>query len=155
MSCLGGKPLQSFCAPFVTALSLPTYYVYSCTSASHPPFQWNLLSFLCSFSSPCLHHLGKQLSIVIINSIFQLELSVQEECLLWGNCVVIPTSLQSTILLKLHSGHLGVSVMKAHMSMYVWWPGIVKEVETLVQNCRDCQSIPPTPPVALLHCCTL
>ena len=81
----------------------------------------------------------------------RLELSTQEGCLLWGNHVVVPPSLQSTILLELHSGHLGVSRMKALTRMYVWWPGIDKEVETFVQNCQDCQSSRPAPPVAPLH----
>ena len=79
------------------------------------------------------------------------ELSVQEGCLLWGNRVVIPPSLQSGLLLDLHAGHPGVSRMKSLCRMYVWWPGIDKDVETMVQGCEECQHSRPAPPSAPLH----
>ena len=40
------------------------------------------------------------------------ELSVQSGCLLWGNRVVVPPSVQSTVLMELHTNHPGVSRIK-------------------------------------------
>ena len=43
----------------------------------------------------------------------QTELSCQDDCLLWGQRVIIPTSLRHKLLEELHQGHVGISRMKA------------------------------------------
>ena len=35
--------------------------------------------------------------------------------------------------------------------MYVWWPGITKDIASTVHNCVECQMHQSTPPVAPLH----
>ena len=40
--------------------------------------------------------------------------------------------------------------MKALARMYVWWPGIVDDIEKTVRQCTECQIHQPTPPVAPL-----
>ena len=35
--------------------------------------------------------------------------------------------------------------------MYVWWPGITKDIEETVRDCLQCQTHQSTPPVAPLH----
>ena len=79
------------------------------------------------------------------------ELSVQDGCLLWGSRVVVPPSLQSTVLAELHLGHPGVSRMKSLARMYVWWIGVDKDIEATVQHCVECQQSRPAPPAAPLH----
>ena len=81
----------------------------------------------------------------------QTELSVQDGCLLWGNRVVVPLSLQSVVLMELHAAHPGVSRMKSLARMYVCWPGIDSDIESLVRSCQQCQSSQPAPPPAPLH----
>ena len=81
----------------------------------------------------------------------QLELSVQQGCLLWGNRVVVPPSLRQKILQKLHDSHLGISRMKSLGRMFVWWPGFDQEVEEIVCHCDICQRSRALPPVAPLH----
>ena len=41
--------------------------------------------------------------------------------------------------------------MKALARMYVWWPGIDKDIENMVQMCNECQVNQATPPLAPLH----
>ena len=41
------------------------------------------------------------------------ELSCQDDCVLWGQRVVVPTSLQAQLLRELHEGHIGIARMKA------------------------------------------
>ncbi len=41
--------------------------------------------------------------------------------------------------------------MKGLSRMYVWWPGITKDVEKAVHGCVECQQHPSTPPTAPLH----
>ena len=49
----------------------------------------------------------------------QLELSVQQGCLLWGNRVVVPSSISQTMLQQLHDSHLRISRMKSLGRMFV------------------------------------
>ena len=78
-------------------------------------------------------------------------LSTQDGYLLWGNRVIVPLSLQSTVLMELHVGHPGVSCMRALVCMYMWWPGIDKDIESLIRSCQECQSDQTSPPTAPLH----
>ena len=41
--------------------------------------------------------------------------------------------------------------MKARAQMVVWWPGLDKSIEEMVNNCPSCQSRRPLPPAAPLH----
>ena len=79
------------------------------------------------------------------------ELSIHEGCLLWGSRVVVPTPCREAVLLELHEGHPGCTRMKGLARMYVWWPGITKDIENTVRHCSECQQHQPTPPVAPLH----
>ena len=74
----------------------------------------------------------------------RFELSVEEDCLLWGLRVVIPTQYQEDMLLELHSGHPGIVRMKELARSYVWWP------KTTVRNCKSCQQVKKPPAVAPL-----
>ena len=55
------------------------------------------------------------------------------------------------MLTQLHEGHLGATRMKALSRMYVWWPGITKDIEETVRDCLQFQTHQSTPPVAPLH----
>ena len=52
--------------------------------------------------------------------------------------IVIPKSLREDILQKIHSGHQGITKCRARAKQSVWWPGISKEIEALVENCPTC-----------------
>ena len=41
------------------------------------------------------------------------ELTVQNDCVLWGSCVVIPEVGRETVMAMLHGGHPGMTLMKA------------------------------------------
>jgi transposase InsO family protein len=81
----------------------------------------------------------------------RMELSSYEECVLWGNRIVIPPLGRQAVLRELHEGHPGMSHMKALSRMYVWWPGINADIEKSVRLCRECQEVRSSPPVAPLH----
>ena len=67
------------------------------------------------------------------------ELSLQEECLLWGNRVVIPQIGQERVLQELHEAHPGATRMKQLARTLVWWPGIDQDIEKAVKSCPECQ----------------
>ena len=64
--------------------------------------------------------------------IHQAEISVQDDCILWGSCLVVPLPCRSRILEQLQVGHPGTSRMKNLAHSFVWWPGIDREVDETV-----------------------
>ena len=72
---------------------------------------------------------------------YQTELSVENNCLLWGTRIVIPKSLQDTFLKSLHDNHPGINRMKAVAHCYFCWIGLEKDVENLEKFCENCQAV--------------
>ena len=81
----------------------------------------------------------------------QHELSVEDDCLLWGMHAVIPKVLQAQMLKELHRDHLGTTRMKVLARAHFWWPGLDRDIEVLAKSCQQCQSVKQAPPAALLH----
>ena len=69
----------------------------------------------------------------------KLELSVQDDCVLWDSRVVVPQAGQAKVLKEPHDGHSGVSRIKCLARSVVWWPGIDHDVEEKVKACSQCQ----------------
>ena len=67
--------------------------------------------------------------------------------LMYGERVVIPTVLTKKILKDFHTGHPGMSRMKALMRSYVNWPGMDKDTENMVKSRRSCASVTKAPPI--------
>ena len=66
------------------------------------------------------------------------ELSVVSGCDLWGTRVIVPPSLRSKVIDKIHEGHPEIGRMKSFARSYVWWPGLDKALEDRVRKevCR-------------------
>ena len=79
------------------------------------------------------------------------ELSVHQGCVLWGSRVVLPPKARGDTLTELHEGHPGMTRMKSLARMYVWWPGMEKDIECAVSSCVECQMLQSAPPVAPLQ----
>ena len=54
---------------------------------------------------------------------------------MYGNQLLIPVP---TILTQLHGGHQGITKCRQRATQSVWWPGISKEIQQLVENCQIC-----------------
>ncbi|GFO41416.1 polyprotein [Plakobranchus ocellatus] len=79
------------------------------------------------------------------------ELSVENNCLLWGTRVVIPQSLEGKVLELLHGEtHIGMAQMKALARSWLWWPQIDAEIEKSVRCCYTCQKFKSKPAKAPL-----
>ncbi|KAG7453524.1 gypsy-16 si [Solea senegalensis] len=73
-------------------------------------------------------------------------------CVARGLCTVVPSALRARILAMVHEGHLGVVRVKQRCRGLVWWPGIDRDVETMVKDCTACLTsgktgLPPPPPL--------
>ena len=80
----------------------------------------------------------------------RFELSVEQDCLLWGLRVIIPARYQKDMLEELHAGHPGIVRMKELARSYLWWPNIDQEIEQTVRNCASCQQVRKPPAVTPL-----
>ena len=69
----------------------------------------------------------------------QMELSVVDGCLLIGSSVLIPKEGREQVLKQLHLSHPGICRIKSLARSYVWWPGIDKDIQEMVQQCSTCQ----------------
>ncbi|XP_064459074.1 uncharacterized protein K02A2.6-like [Ornithodoros turicata] len=67
------------------------------------------------------------------------ELSVDQDCVTWGNRVVVPESLRSEVLQLLHENHPGITRMKTLSRSHVWWPKVSEDIENVVKSCTTCQ----------------
>ena len=85
------------------------------------------------------------------------ELSICEGLILRNSRIVVPKALQKDILQKLHSGHQGINKCKRRAAQSVWWPGLNKDLDTMVSNCSTCckmqfqlaEPLIPTPLITL------
>lgn len=76
------------------------------------------------------------------------EMSIIDDCLIWGTRVVIPSVFRPEILNYLHANHPGIVATKACARSYAWWPGINNDVELKIKNCDQCQEVRNDPPRA-------
>lgn len=68
------------------------------------------------------------------------ELSVENNCVLLGNRVVIPKSLQNEVLELFHEQHLGIVRTKMLIRSHCWWPNINSAIEKFISLCEVCQT---------------
>ena len=69
---------------------------------------------------------------------FRDYFSVYNGLLLKSERIVVPAPMQIEILDKIHAGHLGVNKCRQRAIASVWWPGLSKQIEQMVNNCRIC-----------------
>ena len=84
-----------------------------------------------------------------LRAFFSLKanISIQDNCLLFNNRIIIPASLRSKVLYRLHETHPGMSRMKALARQKVWWPRMDCDIEELVNACSSCAATAKLPPV--------
>lgn len=66
------------------------------------------------------------------------EFTVVNGLLMRGYRIVIPSSMRSEMLEKLHRGHQGFTKCRERARQSIWWPGLSKQLVELVKNCKEC-----------------
>ena len=67
------------------------------------------------------------------------ELSVDDGLVLFGDRIIIPQTMRSEVLQKLHYGHQGVNKCQLRAKSCVFWTGINKDIDDLISKCSICQ----------------
>lgn len=78
----------------------------------------------------------------------QEGLSIVQNCIMFGDRLVIPTVYRKRCLKQIHKGHPGVQRMKAIARSYVYWPGLDEEIINFVKACQHCAFAARSPPIA-------
>ena len=60
-----------------------------------------------------------------------------------GEKVVVPASLRSDYLRRVHVGHVGIESTKRRARDILYWPEMRKDIESLVRACSVCNSCKP------------
>ena len=66
------------------------------------------------------------------------NLTVCNDLLLFHERIVVPKALRTETLQRVHSGHQGVEWCRTRVAMSVWWTGVSRDVQEMVQNRREC-----------------
>ncbi|UYV60109.1 K02A2.6-like [Cordylochernes scorpioides] len=70
---------------------------------------------------------------------FKEELHEWQNLICRGNKLLIPKTQRSDILKILHASHQGINNTIALVKRSIYWPGMNKEIEELINNCSICQ----------------
>ena len=81
----------------------------------------------------------------------KLELTLQDGCVIWGICVVIPRILRDQLLKELHVGHVGICHMKALARSYIWWSHLDQDIEAMAVQCEACKTTTAVPAQTAHH----
>ena len=66
------------------------------------------------------------------------EVMAADGLLFLGDRLIIPSSLRSDMLQRIHEGHLGIEKCKARARAVMYWPGISESIKATVARCNIC-----------------
>ena len=71
------------------------------------------------------------------------DLTVDQDLIYKGQCLVIPEELQHIILAEIHKEHWGIQRCKQYARRHFFWPKISHDIEKLISNCGPCLTYKP------------
>ncbi|XP_064083067.1 uncharacterized protein LOC135199081 [Macrobrachium nipponense] len=72
------------------------------------------------------------------------ELYTDDDLVLYGARIVVPSAMRRNILTRLHDSHRGVEATKRRAKQTVYWPGINSDIANTVHACEPCQIMQPS-----------
>ncbi|UYV76630.1 K02A2.6-like [Cordylochernes scorpioides] len=66
------------------------------------------------------------------------EIGEENDLLMRGLRVIIPSNMRKDVLNRIHAGHQGITKCRARAKDHVWWPGIGQEIQAMVKTCEKC-----------------
>ena len=74
------------------------------------------------------------------------HLTIDDNLIVCGCRLLIPTKLRSEILTQLHESHQGSIRTKQRARLSVYWPGIDNYIDNVILSCKQCQDHLPSNP---------
>ncbi|GJQ76464.1 hypothetical protein Trydic_g2177 [Trypoxylus dichotomus] len=62
------------------------------------------------------------------------ELTIEQNCIMWGYRIIIPLKLRDMLLREVHSIHLGIVKAKMLARSFFWWPKLDQELEGMIES---------------------
>ena len=78
------------------------------------------------------------------------ELCINLSCLLWGNRVLIVSTLWKCYHWTIYECHPGIARIKTLARSYFWWPSLDEIIETCIKQCKIChvnKTMPASVPI--------
>ena len=72
------------------------------------------------------------------------HLSIDDDLIVCGCRLLIPTSMRRDVLQMLHESHQGCVRTKERARLVVYWPGIDNDIDNVVLACKKCQDLLPS-----------
>lgn len=72
------------------------------------------------------------------------EIGIHDGLLLKGDRIIVPSCIQSQVLLQLHVAHQGMEKTKLLARTAVFWVNMPKDIENMIANCSTCQKYQPS-----------
>ena len=66
-------------------------------------------------------------------------LTIEDGLILKGEALHIPDSEWEQVLRQLHDGHQGITKTNLWAKNVVYWPGMTKDIEKVINSCTTCQ----------------
>nr|XP_054591203.1 uncharacterized protein K02A2.6-like [Nothobranchius furzeri] len=71
------------------------------------------------------------------------DISIHKDIVMCGNKIMIPQNFRNVILEKLHIAHQGVQRTKSKARKVLYWPGMGRDIQNMVEKCSQCQQMQP------------
>ena len=80
------------------------------------------------------------------------HLTIEDDLILYGCRLLIPSQMRHQILQQLHASHQGMVRTKERARLIMYWPVIDNDIENLILACKQCQdSLPSNPKEPIIH----
>ena len=66
-------------------------------------------------------------------------LTVEDELILQGEALLIQETEWAQVLQQLHDEHWGITKMNLWAKNVIYWPGMTKDIEQMINCCNTCQ----------------
>ena len=74
------------------------------------------------------------------------QLTIEDDLIVYGCRLLIPSAMRHSVLVQLHSAHQGSVRTRQRAKQVVYWPGIDNDIDNIILQCKQCQETLPSQP---------
>ena len=129
------EEIEYFCNSVVQNISMSDMQLQKLKEAQNDDNVISAIKNYCTTTWPPTNELP--LCHKIFASV-QSDLTVINGILLKGERLVIPPSMRTEIMSRIHEGHLGLTKCLGRIRESVWWPNVTNYANNFVMRCETC-----------------